>query len=44
LGDFYLDILKDNNQTKIKYELLNFMDRFQLNHNLIKTPQNLDFN
>ncbi len=44
MGDFYFDILKDNNQAKNKYKLLNFMDRFQLNHNLMKTPQKLDFN
>jgi hypothetical protein len=30
VGDFYVDILKDNNQTKNKQELLHFMDNFQL--------------
>jgi hypothetical protein len=29
MGDFNVDILKDNNQAKIK-ELLDFMDKFQL--------------
>jgi hypothetical protein len=30
MGDFNLDILKDNNQTKNTQELLDFMDKFQL--------------
>ncbi len=30
MGDFYVDILKDNNQAKTKQELLYFMDKFQL--------------
>ena len=30
MGDFNVDILKDNNQTKNKQELLDFMDKFQL--------------
>jgi hypothetical protein len=30
MGDFNLDILKDNNQPKNKQELLYFMDTFQL--------------
>jgi hypothetical protein len=30
MGDFNVDILKDNNQPKNKQELLYFMDKFQL--------------
>ncbi len=30
MGDFNVDILKDNNQAKNKQELLDFMDKFQL--------------
>jgi hypothetical protein len=30
MGDFNVDILKDNNQTKNKQELLYFMNKFQL--------------
>ncbi len=30
MGDFNVDILKDNNQAKNKQELLYFMDKFQL--------------
>ncbi len=30
MGNFNVDILKDNNQRKIKQELLYFMDKFQL--------------
>jgi hypothetical protein len=29
MGDFNVDILKDNNQPKNKPELLYFMDKFQ---------------
>jgi endonuclease/exonuclease/phosphatase family metal-dependent hydrolase len=29
MGDFNVDILKDNNQTKKNQELLNFMAKFQ---------------
>jgi hypothetical protein len=30
MGDFNVDILKNNNQPKNKQELLYFMDKFQL--------------
>jgi hypothetical protein len=30
MGDFNVDILKDNNQAKNKQELLYFMNKFQL--------------
>jgi hypothetical protein len=30
MGDFNVDILKDNKQAKNKQELLDFMDKFQL--------------
>ncbi len=30
MGDFYVDILKDNNQARNKQELLYFMDKLQL--------------
>jgi hypothetical protein len=30
MGDFNVDILKDNNWLKNKHELLYFMDKFQL--------------
>jgi hypothetical protein len=30
MGNFYVDILKDNNRAKSKQELLYFMDKFQL--------------
>ncbi len=30
MGDFNLDILKDNNHEKNKQELLDFMDKFKL--------------
>jgi hypothetical protein len=30
MGDFNVDILRDNNQPKNKQELLYFMDKFQL--------------
>jgi hypothetical protein len=30
MRDFNVDILKDNNRTKYKQELLNFLDKFQL--------------
>jgi hypothetical protein len=30
MGDFNVDIIKDNNQLKKKQELLYFMDKFQL--------------
>jgi hypothetical protein len=29
MGDFNIDILKDNNQAKNKQKLLDFMDKFQ---------------
>jgi hypothetical protein len=30
MGDFNVDILKDNNQPKHKQEILYFMDKFQI--------------
>ncbi len=44
MGDFNVEIIKDNNQPKNKQELLYFMDKFQLKSNLMKPPQKLDLN
>jgi hypothetical protein len=46
MGDFNVDTLKDNNQTKNKQELLYFMDKFQLksqfNENTTKARSQLN--
>jgi len=46
MGDFNVDILKDNNQPKNKQELLYFMDEFQLksqfNENTTKVGSQLN--
>jgi hypothetical protein len=46
MGDFNVDILKDNNQAKNKQELFNFMDKFQLklqfNESTTKVGSQLD--
>jgi hypothetical protein len=46
MGDFNIDILKDNNKPKNKQELLYFMDKFQLksqcSESTIKVGSHLD--
>jgi endonuclease/exonuclease/phosphatase family metal-dependent hydrolase len=44
MGDFNVDILKDNNQLKNKQKLLYFMNKFQLKSQFSEAPQKLDFN
>jgi hypothetical protein len=44
MGDFNVDILKDNNQTKKKEkELLYFMDKFQLKSQFSENTTKVEF-
>jgi hypothetical protein len=43
MGDFNVDILKDNNQAKSKQELLDFMDKFQLKAQFSETITKVGF-
>jgi len=42
MGDFIVDILKDNNQATKKQELLNFMDKFQLKSQFNETTTKVE--
>jgi hypothetical protein len=43
MGDFNVDILKDNNQGKNKQELLYFMDKFQLKSQINKNTTKIGY-
>jgi endonuclease/exonuclease/phosphatase family metal-dependent hydrolase len=43
MGDFNVDILKDNNQTKKKQELLYFMDKFQIKSQFSENTTKVEF-
>jgi hypothetical protein len=43
MGDFYVDILKDNNQAKNNQELINFMDKFQLKSQFNENTTKVEF-
>jgi len=44
MGDFNVDILKDNNQPKNKQKIYISWINFDYNRNLVKAPQKLDLN
>jgi hypothetical protein len=43
MGDFNVDILKDNNQAKKKQELLYFMDKFKLKSQFNESTTKVEF-